>query len=231
MKSIIAIQLLFLSVVASNMATAATTADLQVKGQITPDACTFFVAGSGTSAVANFAYGDIEGSTLLSGEMAELSNKYNNFGIVCSAPSLVGLRFTDNRIASEFDGTHPSAPNQTDARAGLGWDASGNPIGFAILGTTGYPLLNNMTGSGATGRFLFSLDNGSTWGVAAQNAWGVNFESILFSFTDATGFSPVPIRDVMFYLGLRAYLAPKESLDVSREVTLDGSITAEIVYI
>ena len=234
MKSVLATPLLVLAAALTNIATAATTADLQVKGQLTPGACTFVVVGSGTGATANYAYGDIDENTLLPGQMAELSNKFANFGIICSAPTPVGVRFTDNRSASEFGGSHPSAPDTTEARAGLGNDASGNPIGFAILGTNGYPNLNTLTGSGGgagdIGRFLYSPDGGNSWAVAAESAWGFNFEA-LYSFSDVAGQAPIAIGDVAFRLGLRAFLAPKESLDVSREITLDGNLTAELVYL
>jgi type 1 fimbria pilin len=210
---------LLTTVMLTSQQTSAASTDLTINGQIAQGACSI------TPASSNISYGEIANSSVNRTSSTSLGAKGNDLTITCDAPTLVMFTVTDNREGSVYTGTMSSAlPLET--RNGLGFDSAGNKIG-----AYGNYISVNATVNGQSGKLIYSNDKGATWSSPPLTSGDSFAHADLWSFSDSNGKVPVPITQASTNWKVNAALSPGSTLDMTREINLDGSQTIEIIYI
>ncbi|HIF6298115.1 TPA: DUF1120 domain-containing protein [Klebsiella michiganensis] len=220
-----------LILIASGLSLSAHAADsfnINVTGVISPAACEANITGGET-----IDYGTIPANTLTADDVTLLPAKQTAFTITCDAPAKLGFRTVDNRAASKMtEGpgiTMDSGVNWVrSALNGLGVDGQGNNIG-------GWSAeLNNLTSDTVSSPInIFSVDNGLTW---TKRGSGVPYfilgaNSLINTISTTDTLTPAAFSTLTGTLAVQAVINPASMLDLSQPVTLDGSVTVEMVYL
>jgi hypothetical protein len=218
MNKIIGFTLLAASVAASFQVSAALTTDLNISGEIANAACDVTLAANG---IVDF--GDMLNNSLVSTGTV-LADKIIDMGILCTAPVLVAYHIVDNRSETVYTETDISGAAGTEARYGLNYDASGNPIGFYAFNMATTSL------NGSSGRLISTSDlSSSNWTVLGGSSTPAVASYI--SFTESAGSSPVPVTSANVNLTVKTTLAPMSKINTTQEINLDGSSTVELLYL
>lgn len=187
-------------------ALAASSTDLTVTGIITPSACTPTLSGGGIVDHGKLSVQDLQqtSQTILPRQTLKLS-------VNCEAATVFRLNPIDNRPASSSYG---------DTSFGLGLINGDQKLGH-FKG-----VFKASEADGVAVVPLRSRDNGSSWSASAW--FEPNYLNAFGSSSDTT--TPIAIKDLVTDLEVRTYIARADSLDLSNEVALDGSVTLEILY-
>ena len=201
------------------MATAALAVSpnaLEVKGTITPLACTPTFSNNGT-----VNYGKISRQDLNVDTRTQLRDEFLDLDISCNTAAPFALIMRDNRKGS--------AIINSQIYYGLNFDRSGNRIGLYSLHfdparTVADALPQVYRTDSTTGGRGWSTSSFSPIPIAA-NSW--------LGFTDLAGSTagPVEIKNLSSRVTLVAVIAPTSTLDLSDDAILDGSATLEVVYL
>ena len=185
---------------------AASTVDLAVKGLIIPSACTPSLSSGGI-----IDHGKISAKDL----------RPDN-------PTLIGTHTMT--VAVLCDGAIPFALNSIDNRAdssmmreiyGLGFINGTQKLGWFQL------TLQNAVADGVQMKTIASTDGGNTW--YDEKSWE---PGVYMSVADtAGGTQPTPVKELVAQMTVDTTIARTDSLDLSNEVTLDGSATLEVKYL
>ena len=200
----------------SGTAHAASTAELTVKGLITPMACTPLLSSGGLVDFGKISRNDLN---LTNG--TRLPHKYLTLTVNCNAAGRFALRMRDNR-----DGT---AHVNSEIFYGLGLDTSGNKIGvYSVSFDPKQTVVDDLAVVYGTE----STTGGLAWRTANLNPIDVGSRSLL-GFTDVVGSTagPSAIQTMTSTLKLEATLNARQNLDLSVETPMDGSATLEVVYL
>jgi len=190
----------------------AQSADLSVKGTITPAACMIQLGNNG-----EVDHGNIASDALSPGEPTPLPTKHVPLAIRCDGATRFAIAFSDNRSGTAW-GSGPSI-------FGLG-EAAGNKIGSYRLQFDP----DSFTGDGETiASYQQSTDNGETW--LSGNALPVQPDTWVGFSNDAANGGPAPFRHVSGPLRVSTVIAPTDALPATDEVPLDGSTTLELKYL
>lgn len=190
-------------------AQAASSADLTVKGSITPSACTPSLSHNG-----QVDYGKISAQDLNPADITELPRTLLRMAVNCEGKSLFALAPRDNRLSTPL--VHASFV--------LGHIAPDQWVGTYFLNA------ENVMADDPSAYPIHSLDNGSTWLFNPNRIVSANS---LFAFGKLSGETraPVPIQDVSLDLVVAPFIFPKNQLPVDDTIPLDGSATFELRYL
>lgn len=190
---------------ASN-AFAATTAELKVTGSIVPAACTPKITGE-----AN--YGSLGQANLGGSSATGLATKSVPYTITCNAPTRIGMKFTDSRASSTAE------PNTF----GLGFQGTETKIGY-------YTVANDPTKALADGNAATLLTKTGSGDWVAETG-SLSVPNTIQSF--ATNGVSIPVPHTIFAgsLLITSVILPLEGMDLSKEITLDGVATMEVIYL
>jgi type 1 fimbria pilin len=218
MNKIIGLSLLAASVTTSFQAAAALTTDLTITGEIANGACSIDVGGGN----GNVNLGDLANNSL-GANGTTITPVVMPLTLDCSAPVFVAFRTMDNRSDTVNTSNFNAIP--TNARYGMGNDASGNPIGFYA-----YNIWYRSHNGGAGGTVLSApLPDGSSW---ASLGTGITPPVGNYFTVGNTGSStPVPLTHLEFELNVKPLIAPVAELNTTQEIVIDGSTTFEVVYL
>ncbi|MGY2274196.1 MULTISPECIES: DUF1120 domain-containing protein [Pseudomonas] len=200
----------------SGSAHAASTAELTVKGLVTPMACTPQLSSGGLVDFGKISRNDLN---LTNG--TRLPHKYLTLTVNCNAAGRFALRMRDNR-----DGT---AHVNSEIFYGLGLDTSGNKIGvYSVSFDPKQTVVDDLAVVYGTE----STTGGLAWRTANLNPIDVGSRSLL-GFTDVAGSTagPSAIQTLTSTLKLEATINARQNLDLSVETPMDGSATLEVVYL
>lgn len=197
-------------------ALAASSVDLNVKGRITPTACTPLLSSGGV-----IDYGKLSHQDLNVDKGTRLPAKQLQVSIGCNAPSRFALRMRDNR-----DGT---ATVNSEIYYGLGLDNSGNRIGLYSLS---FDPRQTQVDTTATVYGTESTTGGIAWRTANLNTIDIGANSYL-GFTDTAGSTagPSAIQELISTVKVETVINATKNLDLSSDTLLDGSATLEVVYL
>ena len=207
--------LIALALLSSN-ALAASTAELTVKGLITPMACTPQLSSGGLVDFGKISRNDLN---LTNG--TRLPHKYLTLTVNCNAAGRFALRMRDNR-----DGT---AHVNSEIFYGLGLDTAGNKIGvYSVSFDPKQTVVDDLAVVYGTE----STTGGLAWRTSNLNPIDVGSRSLL-GFTDVAGSmaGPSAIQTLTSTLKLEATINARQNLDLSVETPMDGSATLEVVYL
>lgn len=185
---------------------AASTVDLTVKGLIVPSACTPALSSGGV-----IDHGKISAKDLNPDRTTVIGNHVLSMTVNCDAPIQFALHSIDNRAAS---GSY--------IHFGLGFVNETQKLGGYILAIT-----NPVAEDGTVLQPIASGDQGNTW--YSEKFWEPGLYMSVASMDDDT--QPLPIKDLRLDLQVQTYIHRTDGLDLSNEVTLDGSATLEVKYL
>ncbi|MFL9927084.1 DUF1120 domain-containing protein [Herbaspirillum lusitanum] len=215
MKNLIAASALIAVAMVANLAHAADTAELQVKGVIKPAACKPTFSGGGV-----VDYGVIPASRLTAGAYTKLEKKDVTITVSCDAAAKIALVAADNRAASKVTGITESLRSGERYNYGLGTVAGKNVGGYAIS------MLPETTADAKPVTNLYQEGNG--WG---DKVTYVENDGNMFSFAAPGTKTPLAIKQLVARIGIETVLNKPENLPLTQEVPLDGSATIEIKYL
>lgn len=187
-------------------AVAASSVDLSVKGSITPSACVPALSKGG---VVDF--GKLSAKDLRVEVHTRLPSQYMQFTVTCEAPTLVALIGTDNREGTEW---------LDEGNYGLGLINGNEKLGSFWV------ILSSAVADGVPARFIQSTDGGSSW-MPDGSLWHGNTTSV----ADTTSLVPMPVQVLTGDMDIRAFIAPTNTLTLTEEVPIDGSITMTVRYL
>lgn len=209
-----------LLVAAGNAVAAGPTATLQVKGTITPAACTPTIANGGIVDMGATSSSQITGDSLL------LEQKYISIDIACSAPTKLTFNITDNRADSVVPGL-----SEFSARSilGLGKTSDNKPIGSYAIG------LQDAVIDGESGDTLGSVDQGATWKkVPNTDVFWINNNSgtaDYVTFAAAGSTTPIAFEHVTASLRISRTALSGEMKNITEVENLDGNATLNFDYL
>ncbi|NWC74508.1 DUF1120 domain-containing protein [Pseudomonas sp. P7759] len=198
---------LLLTGAGAGTAIAASSVDLTVRGLITPSSCEPSLPSGG-----NVDIGKISAKDLKADQATQLSAHNVPFTVTCDAATLMALEAKDNREGSDY--------NNDISQFGLGL-INGNEK----LGSMELRLLNPLA-DGVASRIIGSRDGGLTWGndryLARDN---------ILSVADGSTDIPIPVQLFNAELNILPIIAPTNSLTLTEEVPIDGSVTLTVKYL
>lgn len=184
---------------------AASSVDLTVKGLIVPSACTPSLSGGGM-----IDHGKVSAKDLNPDRGTAIGVHTLSMTVDCDAPIQFALHPIDNRAASGLT---------TDF--GLGFINETQKLGHFYLTWRG------MVADGVTVQPIASMDQGKTW--YSEKFWEPSMYMAAASMSDDT--QPLPIQNLSVDLEVLTIINAAASLDLSNEVTIDGSATVEVKYL
>lgn len=182
----------------------ASTAELTVKGLITPSACTPSLSG-------NVDYGKISIKDLNLNTPTNLAPVTVQLAVLCDASTLFALSGTDNRPGSS---TIPDG-------YGLGLASNSQKIGNFTLSLKN-PVADNLVVSP-----LESSDGGTTWRAIGNAIWQSMYWA---AFGKPGDTQPTPIKEVKADLQVNAEITRASFFPQGEEIQIDGSATITVKY-
>lgn len=205
--------------IASGVAVAGPSATLQVKGTITPAACTPTLSNGG---IVDFGVTSV--SDFTEGSDLELTSKAVNLTVTCTAPTKLKFALTDNR-----DGTvanldiYPShSGTVSDAAIGLGETTDDKKIGAYGMATSVVTIDGSTTGTALCNK----IAEGADWSTLGNGAYIYKNEDMAFcTLTDGAIAYEEASMDFMVNVVLS-----KEMKSISEIQNLDGNATLNFEY-
>lgn len=215
MKKIVGLTLVIACLAAALSAQASTSAQLVVRGTITPAACNLSLAGSGI-----IDYGTIRSGELSQTALNPREERSTSLVINCGAtPTRFGLSFTDLQAGSKV--TNILGAGFTEAQNfGLGSVGARRTGGYSVtlrdLRSSNVPLAPiTRIGAGA-----WQYSDGRVVQTPSQYSW-----------RNGVAATPASINQLTGTLVVRAVINRAQDLDLSRDVSLDGRATLVLSYI
>ncbi|CAI8803803.1 MULTISPECIES: DUF1120 domain-containing protein [Pseudomonas] len=185
---------------------AASTVDLTVKGLIVPSACTPNLSGGGV-----IDHGKISAKDLRPDNPTHIGKNVMTIAVVCDGATSFALNAIDNRADSAI----------MASLFGLGFINGTQKLGWFDL------MLQNAVADGVQVETIASGDGGNTW--YKEKFWDPGLYMSVATTDDTT--QPVPVKELVMEMEVSTSIARTDSLDLSNEVTLDGSATLEVKYL
>ena len=196
-----------LILVGAGQAVAASSVDLSVTGLITPSACEPNLSNGGV-----YDLGKIAAKDLNVDQPTQLPMHRLQLTITCAAPTLLALAPRDNRAGSAY--------TTGSARFGLGFVNGDKKLGHMAL------RLESILDNG-TRVYPIGSDTSATWAPTDLLS-----HIFITSFAAAsTILTPTPIQQVIADLSIAPTIAPANSLPLTQEVPIDGSMTLTMRYL
>lgn len=189
---------------AAPFAFAASSTDLTVTGLITPVACTPTLSSGGVIDLGKISAGDLDTdqNTLVSTDPLQLT-------VTCDAATKFAVNPIDN---------NPNAG--ITAAFGLGLGNEGEELGFY------HPRVMTVMDGATVLDPIESADNGTTWAKADSAKPGYLLSVAAVGETD-----PANAQNVTIDFEVDSYIARADGLDLTDEITIDGSATLEVKYL
>lgn len=223
--------------------TAGPSGELTVKGQFTPIACQAILASNGT-----IDYGLIQSSSLNNNTTTDLPVKTLASAITVNCPAATSVAFaiTDNRSSSVTPPENPAArkallpnseQNQTPLVAdsalflGLGVDGANHNIGNYVA------QFNNAKVDGASAGFSTSgiFNSSPILPYAGVYAYTMPYNDAAYNMQSNTSdgvFGELSVGKVFVIdYQVQPTIEPSKNLDLTKEITLDGSVTVSLYYL
>lgn len=215
MKKIVGLTLAFACLATALSAQATTSAQLVVRGTITPAACNLSLAGSGI----------IDYGTIRSGELSQTAfnpreERATSLVVNCgTTPAKFGITFTDLQAGSKVTGI-----------LGAGFTEAQN-YGLGAVGTRrtgGYSITLKDLKSSSVTLYPIMRTGASAW----QSSDGKVAQSpVQYSWRNSTTITPASLTQLTGTIAVKAVINKAQDLDLSRDVSIDGRATLVLSYI
>lgn len=193
----------------ATQALAASSVDLNVRGLITPSACEISVSNGG-----QFDLGKIAAKDLYPTSHTYLPIMRAQVTTTCEGATLIALEPKDNRAGSAHR-------EDNGYLFGLGLINGAEKLGAMAAG------LSTHIADGAVAYSINSSDSGLTW----TNGGSFKTLNNLVSVYKSGDKVPVPVQLLVSTLWIEPEIAPTNSLTLTNEVPIDGSITLTVRYL
>lgn len=188
-------------------AVAASSTDLNVHGLITPSACVPEISNGGEA-----DFGKLAAKDLRVDRFTRLDSHYLQMKVTCEAQTFIALQGHDNRAGSAY--------REEEGNFGLGLINGDERLGSFWV------VLTSAIADGVPARFIESIDGGTTW-FSGGSLWRDSTASV----ANTTTLAPIPVKVLSGEMDLRAFIAPTNTLTLTEEVPIDGSVTVTVVYL
>ena len=215
MKKIIGLTLGIACLAATLSAQATTSAQLVVRGTITPASCNLSLAGSGI----------VDYGTIRSGELSQTAfnpreEKTTSLVVNCgTTPAKFGITFTDLQAGSKVTGILGAGFTEAQ-NYGLGLVGARRTGGYSITlkdlrssGVVLYPIMRSGAGS-------WQSSDGKVAQSPSQYSW-----------RNGATITPASITQLTGTIAVKAVINKAQDLDLSRDVSIDGRATLVLSYI
>ncbi|MBD9457653.1 DUF1120 domain-containing protein [Pseudomonas sp. PDM05] len=215
MKKIIGLTLGIACLAATLSAQATTSAQLVVRGSITPAACNLSLAGSGV-----VDYGVIRSGELSQTAFNPREERTTSLVVNCgSTPAKFGITFTDLQAGSKVTGILGAGFTEAQ-NYGLGLAGNRRTGGYSIT-------LKDLRSSGVT-LYPIMRSGGGAW----QSSDGKVAQSpSQYSWRNGSTITPASITQLTGTIAVKAVINKAQDLDLSRDVSIDGRATLVLSYI
>lgn len=196
---------------------AASNMDLNVKGSITPAACTPALSGGGVVDHGKISRKDLNQANV----PTALPVATLRLSVECAAPTLVAIQSRDNRAGTSGEGGVPGSTEN---------------FGLGLVGDkkVGWYLLKTVNGQAdGVDRPIIESNNGTSWSDATHPGliWQVNSMRAL-STSAGSDAAPMPLRAMAMDVQVDTFIVRIQHLPPLREeFPLDGSATLDVVYL
>ncbi|MFB3305991.1 DUF1120 domain-containing protein [Pseudomonas sp. AMR01] len=207
----------------SSFGAQAASIEVRVAGTITPGSCTPTMAGGGT-----VDYGTIAANQLSQTGYTLLSEKEVGLSISCDAPTKLAVRAVDNRHSSVVPGILSGLGvsfTSDSLNYGLGTASNAKIGGFALLMKPG-----TFTADSVAVYTTSSMNNGTSW-LMSLTGGVLNVTNSLMSWSTKAGGPPIAVTNLSGIISVQAALNKASELNLTSDVSLDGSATLELVYL
>jgi type 1 fimbria pilin len=215
MKKIVGLTLAFACLATALSAQATTSAQLVVRGTITPAACNLSMAGSGV-----IDYGKIRSGELSQTAFNPREERTTSLSVDCgTTPAKFGITFTDLQAGSKVTGILGAGFTETQ-NYGLGAVGTRRTGGYSIT-------LKNLRSS-AVPLYPIMRSGGSAW----QSSDGKVAQSpVQYSWRNDGPITPASLTQLTGTIAVKAVINKAQELDLSRDVSIDGRATLVLSYI
>ncbi|KPU60849.1 hypothetical protein AN403_4569 [Pseudomonas fluorescens] len=189
---------------AAPFALAASSTDLTVTGLITPVACTPTLSSSGVIDLGKISSGD-----LLPDRNTKVGTDPLQLTVTCDAVTKFAVNPIDNTHNAGFSGSF-----------GLGKGNKGEELGFY------HPRVMKVMDGATVLDPIESADDGTTWAKADHARPGYLLSQATVGTT-----APANAQNVTIDFEVDSWIARADSLDLTNEITIDGSATLEVKYL
>ncbi|MBD1585504.1 DUF1120 domain-containing protein [Pseudomonas typographi] len=187
-------------------------ATLSVTGTVVPDTCTVSFSTS------TINLGEIHSATLEPAQATDLSAQGLSYDITCPSALKVATQWADNRQGTAY--------GASAEYFGLG-DVGGKPIGDYVLSYDA----DRALADGAPVALIVSRD-GVNWADAHDVGYVIEpGNGQLFSHAQPGLPAPAAFSRYAGYVTLMPRIAPKNTLDLSSDINIDGSATLSLNYL
>ncbi|NVZ19187.1 DUF1120 domain-containing protein [Pseudomonas costantinii] len=215
MKNIVGLTLGVVCLASALSAQATTSAQLVVRGTITPAACNLSLAGSGI-----IDYGTIRSGELSQAAFNPREERTTSLVVNCGAtPAKFGITFTDLQAGSKVTGILGAGFTEAQ-NFGLGSALNRRTGGYSVTlrdlrssGVALYPIMR--TGAGA-----WQISDGKVAQSPSQYSW-----------RNSTILTPASITQLTGTIAVKAVINRAQDLDLSRDISIDGRATLVLSYI
>ena len=187
-------------------ALAASTTDLIVTGSITPNACIPSLSGNGL-----VDYGKILAKDLNQDTSTPLEPRTVNLTVKCDAATRIALQGIDNRSGS----------SDLNSAFGLGKANGAQNIGSYLLG------MGNAIADGVNVQTIQSEDGVTGW--SGKIFWTPGHFTSVSDPADTS--QPIHFQDLALDLVVGAFIVAANQLDLTNQITIDGSAALEMKYL
>ncbi|PAM84169.1 DUF1120 domain-containing protein [Pseudomonas sp. PCH199] len=187
-------------------ALAASSTDLTVTGSITPGACTPALSSGGI-----VDYGKISAKDLDPVKDTWLSRQPLQLTVSCEASTRFALQSLDNKAGTATN----------DEYFGIGLTPANEKIGMLDVS------INSTLADAQQAQAIGSKDGGATW--KKQNYIDPLSLSSVAAASDHS--TPIPVKDLAMELQVAVGIAGANSLTLTDEVSLEGSVTIQVKYL
>ncbi|MCK6189540.1 DUF1120 domain-containing protein [Pseudomonas sp. EYE_354] len=215
MKKIVGLTLGVVCLAAVVGAQASTSAQLVVRGTITPASCNLSLTGSGI-----IDYGVIRSSELSQTAFNPREERVTSVAINCgNTPAKFGLSFSDLQSGSKVYGI--LGAGYTEAQNyGLGSVGTKRTGGYSVtlrdlrsVGTVLHPITR-------VGAGTWQSSDGKVAQTPSQYSW-----------RSGSSFSPASISQMTGTIAVKAVINKAQDLDLSRDIAMDGRATLVLSYL
>ncbi|MGR2706359.1 DUF1120 domain-containing protein [Pseudomonas sp. ArH3a] len=208
MKPILILLTAFSCLATGLAAQAASSVDLSVTGLITPSACEPSLSNGGV-----YDLGKIAASDLNLDQPTKLPPHSLQLSINCAASTLLALEPRDNRLGSSYAGDE-------SFKFGLGLINGTQRLGSVIL---------EVDSIMADGVQMYPIGSSGPSSWAPTTILSPHF---LSAFTpNKTVTAPAPIQRLTAVVSIEPSIAPANTLSLTQEVPIDGSMTLTVKYL
>ncbi|MFJ3371801.1 DUF1120 domain-containing protein [Pseudomonas sp. NPDC086251] len=184
----------------------ASSVDLTVTGVITPAACKPSLSGGGIVDNGKISAKDLNRTThtLVGTHPLQLT-------VTCDAPTQFALNPTDNQAGTE----------SSRSWFGLGMTDAGEKLGYVRVD------VKNTQADGVPAQAIDSEDDGTSWSKTFVTSPGY----ILSVGSAADHSTPLYVQHLTMDFEVSTQIAPANSLTLTGEVNMNGSVTFDMMYL